>query len=146
MFGIFKKDPEIERIVARLYEQLDDIEDWYPIDDEKIKHRLYNISISQRHIQNPNHVWIPSRWRRMINKKIKQIYRRQEVDELCFIYDVIDGKYPYYIYQPSDEQKEWLEENAKSSDYMIIDGYSSQSGLYFIDAEIAMAFKIVFTD
>lgn len=143
MFGWLKKDPEIERVVARLSAQLEKTEDWEP-HDGKVKHRLYNIVVNRRAITSPDHAWIPFRWRRTIERQIRAIYREAEVTKLNFMYDVIDGKYPYYVAYADKETRDWLKENATEDQYMIIENGLHGNGLYFIDAELAMGYKLMF--
>jgi len=150
MFDWFKKDPEVDRVVAKLSEQLKRVEDWKPSDSHNsvfVKHRFYNIITSKNSITCPDAVLIPFRWRGTIKKQITAVYRKAEVKKLHFVHDIINGKYPYYIdiYDVTKEMLDWLKENATEDQYMYISGRgSSRAGLYFIDAELAMGYKLTF--
>ncbi len=152
MFGWFKKDLEVERVVAKLSEQLAKVEDWRPYDGHNhifVKHRFYNIITSKHSITSPDSVSIPFRWKGIIKKQITAVCRKAEVKKLHYVHDIIDGKYPYYIdsCNVSTEILDWLKENAPEDQYMHISGHgisTSRAGLYFIDAELAMAYKLVF--
>ena len=147
MFDWSNKDPEVERVVARLSEQLSKTEEWKPHDSGSVTHRIHNITASKDSITAPDHAWIPSRWKRTIKRHIRAIYRADEVSKLQFMYDVIDGeKYPYFVhsFNISKEIKEWLEENSTADQYMIIGNSSQRNGLYIKDPELAMGYKLTF--
>lgn len=145
MFGLFKKDPEVERVMIRLTEQLEKVENWTVNTDESIIHDSYNIVLNRNAILSPDHIWIPFRWKKIIKKRVQAVYRIAEIDKLHFMYDVIDGKYPYYVSTVGNELSNWLKENATEDQYMIIsDPTIRQSGLYIKDPELAMGYKLTF--
>ncbi len=147
MFSLTKKDPEVERVVARLSEQLSKTEEWEPYDSGSVTHRIHNITTSKNSITSPDHAWIPSHWKRTIKRQIRAIYRAAEVSKLQFMYDVIDGeKYPYFVhsYKINRDLRDWLEENATKDQYVIMENCSRRNGLYIKDPELAMGVKLTF--
>lgn len=147
MFGWFEKDPEIERVVARLSEQLEKVENWIINDEDgSVKHRIHNIVTTKNAILSPDHVWLPFRWKRIIGRQLRAIYRVDEVDKLNFMYDVIDGKYSYYVSAITKDLLDWLKENATKDQYMIVEKNRRRRGIYIKDPELAMGYKLTFED
>ena len=146
MFGLFKKDPEVIRILDRLVDRLKNTDEWETTNDHKydyIRHKDFNIKVAKHIISEPKQVFIYLRYwsqRKFIKTAIKKVYRHHEVSNLNFVYDIIDGKYPYQeSIQLNDEQLKWLDENSKEGDYIYKLGW-----MYFIDEALAMAFKLRF--
>lgn len=141
MFGIFKEDPEKLRVAAKLSEQLDNVDDWRVSDsgDGYVKHKIHNIQVRYDRICEPEHIWMPSSYKKIIKKKIKKIYRNHELEQLGFIYNYLDGKYPLTIriHGISDEQKEWLKENSTEDQYIKRGSY-----IYISDETLAMGYKL----
>ncbi len=139
MFGLMKeKDPEIERVVKRLSEKLDNIDEW-EVDRAGVAHKTYNLETTKHWITNPENVKIPRYWGKIIQKQISIIHREREKEKLGFVYDILDDKYPYQRHGVADEYLDWLKENAAEDQY-VIRGYY----IYFSDETLAMGFKLKF--
>ena len=143
---MFKKDPEVVRVLDRLAERLKNLDEWETnsSDSDFIDHKDFNIVVSKTKLSEPQHTWIPFRYwrhRRIIKDTIEKVYRRRQVERLNFAYDVIDGKYPYQMREGMNDTKQaWLDENAKEGEY-VLHGY----WIYFADEALAMAYKLQFS-
>lgn len=139
MFGLMKeKDPEVERVVKRLSERLDNIDEW-KVDRTGVQHKIYNLETTRHWISSPENIRIPKHWGRIIKKQIDIIHREEEKEKLEFVYDLLNDKYPYQSHGIADEYLDWLKENA-STDQYVIRGYY----IYFSDDTLAMGFKLKF--
>ncbi len=145
MFGLFKKDPEVVKVLDRLIERLKNLDEWRTTDNgDIISHTDFNIRVSKKKLSQPEHIWIYLRYwrhRKIIKNTVAKVYRRSEVSRFNFAFDVIDGKYPYQedMYNMNDNQKAWLDDNAQEDEYV----YKGR-WLYFADEALAMAFKLRF--
>lgn len=144
MFGLFKKDPEVIKILDSLMKRLENLDDWERESNDFIRHRHHNIKIDQSRISDPKHMWITRRYgsyRKIIKAAVKTVHRNHKVNEYHFMNDVISGAYPHQMsmYSLNDEQKAWLQENGEENDYLHRDHW-----LYFVDEPLAMAFKLRF--
>ncbi len=139
MFGLTReKDPAIERVVERLSKRLNNVDEW-EVDGVGVQHKSYNLSTGTHWIHKPEDVKIPRHWMKTIKGQIAIIHRNAEVDKLGFVYDVVNGKYPYQKHGIADEYVGWLKENA-SDDQYVIRGYY----IYISDDTLAMGFKLQF--
>lgn len=133
-------DPEVEHVIAALLERLKNHDDWVKEKYMTIKHKAHNIQTDRYNIEKPLDVSIPFRWRSHIKEHVDVVIRNNEVNRLGFIHDVISGKYVYQVQTSvlSDSgYKEWLKENVKSNEYIIINYW-----IYFLNEESATGFKL----
>jgi len=139
MFGLFKEDPEKLRVAKKLSEQLDNEDDWEVSSsgDGYVSHKIHNIQVNYDRVHNPEHMWMPSSYKRIIKKKIRKIYRNHELEKLGFVYDYLDGKYPITIHGITDELRAWLKDNATEDQYIERGNY-----IYISDETLAMGYKL----
>ena len=142
---MFKKDPEVIKVLDALIKNLKELDKWKPGDGStKVEHRAWNIEFNKDSIRKPEYVDIKWRYwnqRKSLKKSITAIYRKAELNKLGFINDVINGVYEHHWHEPlSDEKREWLNENSSGNgDYIYYDYW-----IYFKDDTLAMAYKLRF--
>lgn len=132
-----EKKQKIDAICKDLLEKLDNTTDWKTAGNNGVTHKDYNIEVYEHLILRPERVRIPRKWKKKIRQKLKKIYHHFRMQELCFLHDVILGKYSLHVWITDDEKKEWLKENAKEDDYIVV-GY----WYYFKNESIAVAYKL----
>ncbi len=132
-----EKKQKIDAICRDLLEKLSNTTDWKTASNDGVAHKNYNIEVYEHLIIRPKRVRIPRKWRKRIRQKIKKIYHRYRMESLAFLHDVILDKYPLQIWISDDEKKEWVKENAKEDDYIVIDYW-----YYFENESIAVAYKL----
>ena len=108
-----EKKQKIDVICRDLLEKLDNTTDWKTAGNNGVIHKEYNIEVYEHLIIRPERVRIPRKWKKKIRRKLKKIYHHFRMQELCFLHDVILGKYPLHVWITDDEKKEWLKENGQ---------------------------------
>lgn len=131
-----ERKEKIDAICEDLLKKLDKIADWKK-DGGGVRHRDYNLEVYEHVIIRPKRVKIPRKWRKKMRQKIKKIYHHHQMDVLGFLHDIIVDRYPLHAWIGSEEQREWIKENAKEDDYVIIDRWC-----YFKNESIAVAYKL----
>ncbi len=132
-----EKKEKIDVICRDLLEKLSKTDDWKKSSNDGVVHKHYNLEVLEHLILRPERVRIPRKWRKRIRQKIRKIYHLYQMKSLAFLHDIILDKYPLHVHIYDDEKREWVKENAKEDDYIVIDRW-----YYFENESIAVAYKL----